>query len=177
MTRFLAFVALAAVFAVAGCGGGDDESSAEAWADDVCTSAESWVDQLVGIATDVDLSAGAEGVQQQLDEAGEATQSFLDDVRETGAPETQGGGEAQEEIERLVERTQERIDSLRDELEGASASEAVEVLQQAVPEIEETGADVRDTLDRVEELDPAGELREGIEGAQSCQELRERSGE
>ncbi len=170
-------MALVAVLALVGCGGGDDEASAEAWADDVCTSANSWVDQLLGIAGDVDLSAGVDGIEQQLDEAEDATQSFLDDVRETGAPETQAGGEAQEEIEGLVERTQERIDSLRGDLEGASASEAVDVLQQAVTEIEEAGADVRDTLDQVEELDPSGELREGIEDTESCQELRNSAGE
>jgi hypothetical protein len=177
MTRFLAFVALAAVLAVAGCGGGDDESSAEAWADDVCTSANSWTEELVQIAADVDPSAGAEGIEQQLDQAEKATRNLLEDVRDVGAPDTQGGSEAQEEIEGLVERTQDRLDSLRGELEGASTGEALSVLGQAAQELEAVGTDARDTLDRIQELDPAGELRQGIEGADSCQELRDRAGE
>ena len=181
--RFLALpiCVLAVAVALAGCGGdddepqaqGDDQPTAQAWADDVCSRIEAWEQELRDIVAADEEGSGTEELRQKLDRAATATDDLLTDLQEIGPPDTESGAEAKDEVDALAESTRERVDRVRTEAENAEgASDALRVGASILTELDAAQHEVRETFDSVQDLDPSGELREGIEGSESCGELR-----
>ena len=91
------FGLLAIVVAIAlmagGCGGDDDESSAESWASDVCTNLSEWitdVDDAVRSLTAEGLNFNTDDIRDAVDQAGSATDELVKDLRGLGPPERTG---------------------------------------------------------------------------------------
>ena len=115
----VALPALAAVLLAAGCGGGDDESSADAWANDVCTSVTTWTDQLV---TSVESLGGGnlsrDAVSAAVDDVSEATDTLESDLSDLGAPDTECGADAEEAVSTLVDPARGRRPGDPDRVRG-----------------------------------------------------------
>src|SRR5262245_30785244 len=88
MRRAAAGLAVLAVLATAGCGGDSSPSAAEVWAGSVCTSLDTYITSLKGIGQDVTKAGLSESTLKDASgQAQSATQTFLDDLKELGAPE------------------------------------------------------------------------------------------
>jgi hypothetical protein len=164
----LSICVVAVAIVLAGCGG-EDEPPAQAWADDVCTRIDAWGQELRDIAAGGSVAE----IQQALDQAVTATGDLVAELREIGPPETESGAEAKAEVDTLAESTQERVERVRTEAEDAEgSSDLLQLAANVATELDAAQQEARATFDRVSELDPSGELREGIDSSEACDELR-----
>ena len=84
---------------VAGCGG-SNQTKAEAWADDVCSSVNTWADtvqQSKATLTDTG-NLTVSSAKGALTDVEDATKTLADDLRNLGPPETDASNQAQQQI-------------------------------------------------------------------------------
>src|SRR5262245_45518766 len=95
--RGLGVLAFAAAL-VAGCGGDDDGGGGTAtsdWANGVCEAVSSWSESIRATGDSLRESATSpDALKDAVDEFASATQTFVDDLRDLGAPDTEAGEEA-----------------------------------------------------------------------------------
>jgi chromosome segregation ATPase len=176
-TRFVAAVLIAfvAVFA-AGCG--DDENAAATWADGVCSSINDWQTDIEGNLDELrdDPSAiSADSVRAAAEDSLESTEAMLDELRELGAPETESGDQARQEVEQLLEALEERLERVRDAAEAAEegVAELIAVIASVANEVEGASQDARDTVEELRDLEPGGDLEEAFRNEDACESLVE----
>lgn len=168
------FAALALV--VAGCGGSDSgEASTEAWANDVCSAISDWTAALTAttsaLANPSDLSVSS--FKETVNGLADATETFVDDVRGLGRPETDAGQQAQEELTQLSDQLRTEADELRTELEsGANSLTALLGKVSALTgTLSAMSNAVGTTFDDISNLDGADELESAFESAENCESL------
>jgi hypothetical protein len=167
-----ATLALVLVLA-AGCGG-DDEDSAESWANDVCSSLSTWlseIDEAVSSLTEEGLSTNEEDLRSAVDQVADATSALGDDLQELGPPETEGGEQARSEIESLATALRSEVESVQQAVEADD--DALAVTSAVSMSISMSASEVQSTLSSLEGLDPGGELEEGFENADECDSFRD----
>ena len=170
---------LAVLVLAAGCGGGgdDDEPPAQAWADDFCSAAGDWrtsLEEVVSGISPSDLSA--EGIQDAIDEGLDATESFLDEIRGLGAPETEASQEVEAIVDSTAESIQATVDDLRATFEGDdSLQDLIAKVPQAAAEIQQLESELSSSLDELQSLD-SGELREELQSNEDCAAAQSGSG-
>lgn len=174
----------AALVLAAGCGGGDDgdgdgddQSSPEAWSDDFCSAAADWrtsLDDVISSISPSDLSA--DGVRDAIDEGLEATESFVDEIRGLGAPETEAGQEVEAIVDSTADSVQATVDDLRATFdEDDSLQDLITKIPQAAAQIEQLQSELSSSLDELQNLD-TGELRSELESNDDCAAAQSGSG-
>ena len=176
MYRWLAWVvvALLAAFLASGCGGGKDENSATAWADDVCSAATTWRDSITSAADS--LKGGnlsEDGLTSAVDDIQSATSDFVDDVRGLGKPDTESGEHAKESLDQLADEADKNLSTIQSAVDDASG---VSGLVQAVTAIgtalSTMASQVSSTVAELKQLDAGGELEAAFNEADSCKTLQ-----
>lgn len=172
---FVAVLAVAAALLAAGCGG-DDESSTEAWANDLCSSVTTWTDQ---VEASVDSLSGGNLSKNTLstavDDVGDATDTLESDLRDLGAPETDAGEEAQAAVSTLATQVQNGVDGIQTSFEGASTvSEVLAAASVATSTIATMWGQLTATFTTLEGLDAGGELQSAFEDSSECQDIEQR---
>jgi methyl-accepting chemotaxis protein len=165
--------ALLAATLAAGCGGddgGDGGSSATDWANDLCSTITEWTESVE--ATSNSLRGGnlsEESLRDAADEFRSATQQFVDDVRGLGAPDTDAGEEAKEEIDQLADAIDEDVAEIEEAVEGGEGLAAtVSAITTALAGM---GEELASTFTALEQLDAGSELEEAFRDADACDEL------
>jgi membrane protein implicated in regulation of membrane protease activity len=169
-----AMLAAAVALALGGCGGDDDEDSAESWANDVCSSLSTWVsdvEETVQSVTDAGLAIDEEDLQTAVDDVSEATSTLVDDLEELGPPETESGEEARGELDSLATTLESEVETVRQAVESDGG--AAELASTVSASISTASAEVSSTLESLQEADPGGELEEGFENADECDSFRD----
>ena len=167
-------VALLAAGLASGCGGDDGgESSATAWADDVCSAITSWSESISSTAASLsDGNLNADTVQSAVDDLEGATSEFIDDVRGLGTPDTEAGEQARESLDELADAADESLSTIQsavDDISGVSG--VVEAVTAVSAAISSMGAQLSATFSELEQLDAGGELETAFREADSCNEL------
>lgn len=173
----------------AGCGGSGDESSSDeadtaaeaaSWADSFCTSIADWRDALEQIGSEIasdPTSISRDTLEQGANDARDATEQLIDDLRELGAPDTEAGQAAEDAIEELGDTLEQELDEARAAVEDASGIGGV---LSAVPTVMASftaaGDAIESTLDEVRDLDAGGELEDALRDSDVCQELSGENG-
>lgn len=173
MNRTRAFmpVLAAALVLAAGCGGGQDPTTA--WADDFCSAISTWESSLTGAANSLTNNPSKAALQDASDEVTSATKTFSSDVKDLGKPPT----DAQAGAQKLVTQLSDQIDSGVATIQAAigSASGPGSVLS-AVSTVSGTlatmGSQVTAAFADLQSLDPGGELQTAFKKADSCKDLR-----
>jgi gas vesicle protein len=169
----LSIVVLVAVVVAAGCGGSEESPQAK-WAREFCGALSDWKDSLTTIGTDFGGGISKEVVSQKLDDAEQATNDLVDELKQIGAPETESGDEAKAELDQFAEDAQSSVSTVRDQaqsLADASATEFLAGVSAIAREISTLLDSARSTLEQVQELDPQGELSDAIQDYDTCQSL------
>ena len=169
----VAVVLAALALVAAGCGGDDEEtSSAAAWAEDFCTSVTEWQDEIERIGDDLLASPSTEALEDASQEASDATDAFIEEVRELGGPETESGQEVEDSVEELTDI----VDEEKAEIEAAV--EDAEDLTGAAGAVSEIGNSIstmatalQTTLQAIEAGDASGELETALDETPACDEL------
>jgi hypothetical protein len=173
----LAITTLLAAIA-AGCGGG--KSAEEKWADSVCTDLGNWKSQVKQSTDDIAakirspeqgaLAAMKADVQKLVD----ATQQLAQDLRALGAPKTESGAQAKQQLETLASNLQTTTDKAKQTLatvpEGAGLTETAKKLAPLAPDLQAFAAESKSTVQSIEAS--SSDLKKGFEQADSCEQFR-----
>jgi hypothetical protein len=166
--------ALLVVAALAGCGGGADEGSPEAWADDVCSSLNGWfaeVDSALEGLTDEGLQLDRADVDEAVEAVGDATDELGNELDQLGPLETESGQRADEVVADLREALSDDVETIEGALSGdAPPLEAVSTVAEALASAANA---LQESYDALVGLDPDGELEAAFEDADGCDALRE----
>jgi type I site-specific restriction endonuclease len=181
--RHLAELGLVAVLALAtGCGGAesDQQTAAEAWADDVCSTVSDWKGAVEDAQTTLSDPANlsANDVKDSLASVSTATSAFVTDLKDITAPETEAGAAAQEQLSTLSDQLQQQADVVTRTLNQPSAS-----LQELLAQVSTVSAalstmvtDAVTAVENIRQLDGADELESAFQDSSTCQELRAGNG-
>jgi hypothetical protein len=175
MYRWLAWlvVALVAAFLAAGCGG-DDENSATAWADDVCSAATTWRDSITSAADSLrGGNLSEDSLTSAVDDLQSATNDFVDDVRGLGAPDTDSGEQAKKAIDQLADQADENLSTIESAVDDVSgASGVVQAMTTIGTALSTMASQVSSTVAELKQLDVGGELEAAFNEADSCKDLQ-----
>jgi hypothetical protein len=157
----------------AGCGG-EEESASEAWTNDFCSAAADWrasLEEIVGqFQSPSDLNA--DSIQGAIDDGLAATDSFLNEVDELGAPETEASQEAAGILDSMTSSVQTTADELRSTFEGSdSLQDLIAKAGQAGSQIGQLEQELQSGLAQLQELD-SGELGSELESNEDCAAAR-----
>ena len=170
----LVVVALLAAFLASGCGGGKDENSATAWADDVCSAITTWKDSITSTADT--LKGGnlsEDSLRSAADDVESATSDFVDDVRGLGKPDTDAGEQAKESLDHLADEADQNLSAIKSAVDDASGvSGAVAAVTAISAALSTMGSQLSSTFNELEQLDAGGELETAFKEADSCNELQ-----
>jgi membrane protein implicated in regulation of membrane protease activity len=159
------------VLALAGCGG-DDSSASEDYANDVCSSLSTWVtdvQETVQSLTDAGLAITRQDIQTAFDDAKESTDTLVSDLEQLGPPETEDGEQAKSELDELGTELRQQLDAVEQAL--ASGGGATAIAAEVTTAISAAANAVNTTYQDLQNLDPAGELRDAFEDSDDCNSL------
>lgn len=173
-------VAVSAVLAVVAAGCGSETSPEEKWADSVCTDIGDWKDQVQQATDDItaELQAPEAGTLAAIDAdvqtAVNATSQLADNLKALGAPDTESGTQAKQQVDALatelegtVNEAKQTIDSLPT---NADPTEIAKQLAPLAPSLQSLATKTSSTLAAVQE--ESDELKEGFDNADSCEQFR-----
>ena len=165
-------LALAAL--AAGCGG-DDQSSAEGWADGVCSAFADWRDAVTEAGES--LQAGSldeDSLRDAVDELQDATDTFAEDLRDLPELDTEAGEEAQQTVDELaenVDKTKEDVRTIVGDSEGKGVQGVLEAGAAIATTLATMGQQLGTAFEQLEQLDAAGELSDAFESSDACSSL------
>jgi hypothetical protein len=178
VTRAAVLVCIALLAAVAAGCGGDDEASAEstaAWADGFCTAVQSWTDELERIGEDLgDVSSlSGDAIRDAAEQADSATDEFIQELRDLGAPDTESGDVIESEIDELSDAVEDEREKLREAAEDAESglTETAAAIATLGSSITVLGTALQETLQAIEDADAGGELETAFEESEACDSL------
>ena len=165
-------IAVAAL--AAGCGGDDEPSATESWAGDVCSSVTTWQESIASATESLKDDPSAESVQSAVDEITTATRTLADDLKQSGAPETEAKSQADELLTTLADDLGNAVDTVEQEVDSAQgAAGALTAGAAVVTTLTTAGQQVSSTVDELEQLDGAGEISDAFDNADACRKLRD----
>jgi ABC-type transporter Mla subunit MlaD len=175
--RFLVLVVCVASLALVAVGcGGDDESasSADAWADEFCTTVTEWENELDQIGDELgDVSSfTTESLEQAADDADAATDDLIERLRDLGPPDTPSGDAIEQEVEELSDTVEAEREDIREALDDASGLGGLaEAVGQVGTSIAAMTTELEETLRAIDEADADGEVETAIEESEACDEI------
>ncbi len=169
-------VLVAALLVAAACGGGDEgEPTSEAFAEDFCSAAADWRAKLEAVVSGIasPSSLSADGIRDAVDDGLEATETFIDEVEELEAPETEAGQEVEAIVDSMAGSVQSTVDELRSEFDDGSDSvqDLLGKVAQAGTQIGQLQQDLQSSIAELENVD-TGELRSELESNEDCAAAR-----
>jgi hypothetical protein len=168
------------VMATAACGssdeGDDQQSTTEAWADDICSTVGAWkaviAEAQATLSDTGNLSANA--VHDAFSSVVTATDTFVTDLKDVGAPDTETGDEAEQQLSALYDQLVEQESIIEDATNQDSGT-----LNQLLAQVSiVTGAlstmitDAVAAVDNLRQLEGAAELENAFNSAPQCQDLQ-----
>jgi hypothetical protein len=159
----------------AGCGGdgGDETLSTTEWANDVCGAITTWTDSLQSAAEPLTLgNISKETLQSAADDVESSTNTFTDDLKELGAPDTETGQEAKDLLDGLDEELDDDLLKIQSTVEAASPTDILSVVSKVSATLATMSQTISSTFDQLDQLDASNELEQAFEEADDCDEIR-----
>ena len=160
----------------------DGQPTTEEWADEVCTSLSDWRTSITSLADVGDEPLTPDALREKLDEAGDATNELVTQLRGLGAPDLEAGDELQQQLDDSAAELESKYDALRDSAEAAADAPPAEFPQQLSGLASDFAALQTSISTTVSSLQHANvgeeskaELEQAFADAPSCQSLRAES--
>ena len=161
----------------AGCGGdggnGDETLSATEWANGLCGAITNWTESVQSATeplTGGDISK--ESLQSAADDVQSSTQTFTDDLKDLGKPDTETGQEAKDLLDGLDETLGQDADELKSTVEDAGPTEILSTISTVTAKLGTMSQQVASTFTQLDQLDASNELEQAFEEADRCDEIR-----
>lgn len=173
----LALLVVSLALVAAGCGGGDDEASANptaAWAEGFCSAITTWTGSITD-ATD-ELRSLSSLSRESFEQAGEdirtATNQFGDDLRALGAPETDSGEEAQQAVDDFATTIDEDSADIESTIQDVSGiTDIPKAVQDITASLSSMQAAFSAMLKAIRTDDAKNELDTAFENADACDDI------
>jgi len=162
-----ALLAIVAMLA-AGCGKDSSEDATTKWANDVCSAITTYRDSLKEAASSFSDNVTQAGFEDAKNEVKSATDTFVEDTKNLGKPDTDSGEQAKESVDTLVSQLRADLATV----EQASETGLVQTLTAVSTAATTAQAQVKSTLNELESLDAQGELSDAFKQASACDSLR-----
>ena len=157
----------------------DGQPTTEEWADEVCTSLSDWRTSITSLADVGDEPLTADTLREKLDDAGDATNELVTQLRGLGVPDLEAGDELQQQLDDSAAELESKYDALRDSGEAAADAPPAEFLQQLSGLASDSAALQTSISTTVSSLQDANvgeeskaELEQAFADAPSCQSLQ-----
>jgi len=176
MTKTLIASAVAAlVLVVAGCGGSDESSSTasptDEWATGFCTAVTDWTDSLKSVTDEFSSpsSLSTDALQNAATDIKDVTQTFVDQVKGLGAPDTESGEEVKSSVDELattLETEMANIETAANNVSGLTGlPSAISSITTSMSAMSQAFSSTMQTL---ESADGQGELQSALEASPAC---------
>lgn len=171
---FLLLVVLA--LTAAGCGGDDEASTAtptEEWADDFCGAVTTWTDDLQQIGDSIsDSSSSVDALREAGQQASDATDAFVQEVRGLGAPETESGDQIESSLDTLGDTLETEQNDISTAVEGIeNLSDLPAAVTTIGTSLTAMGTALQTALTAIEDEDVGGELESAFDDSDACAEI------
>jgi hypothetical protein len=175
-TAFAVLVASCA-FAVTGCGGSDESTSttgADEWATEFCTAVTTWTDSLQTTGDELKdpSSLNSDSLKSAADDVSSATDTFVEDVRGLGAPDTESGDEVKSALDTLsdtLESEKTDIEQAVDDISGLTGlASAVSAIGQSLSAMSSAFSAAFTAID---DADAGKELQTALEDSPACAKI------
>jgi membrane protein implicated in regulation of membrane protease activity len=170
----LGLLAVVLVVGLAGCGGDDDDNSAESWASSVCSDLSTYatdVENSTQSLTDAGLAVDTDDIRTAITDVKDATNTLGNELEALGVPETEGGQQAKSELDDLTTELNTQVESVEQALDADMGR--AELLTAATTAISAAANSVKSTFESLEGIDPGGELQDGFANSDDCESLRD----
>jgi hypothetical protein len=160
----------------------DGPLTTEEWAGEVCTSLDDWRTSITSLADVSGEPLTADTLRDKLDEAGDATNELVTQLRGLGAPDLEAGDELQQQLDDSAEELESKYDALRDSAEEAADAPPSEFLQQLAGLASDFAAlqtAISTTVTSLQDVnvgeESKAELEQAFADTPSCQSLQSES--
>jgi hypothetical protein len=172
----LAVVVASFALVAAGCGGSSESTplSADDWATQFCTDLSTWKDSIQTTTDELKnpSSLNEESLNSAVDSVTSATQTFVDDVKDLGAPDTQSGDQVKSSLQSLSDTLDTEKSNIQDAADNASGltglASAVTAIGQSLSAM---GTALTSTLNSIQSADVGGELETALKNSDACSSL------
>jgi hypothetical protein len=168
------------VLAASACGGGGSNTttstaaggtSAEQWANGICSAFTTWTKSLESIKTGVTSQPSKSQLRQAERQIESATETLAQSLKQLGKPETAQGEAAKKNLDALATTLQAGMDQLKTTLNNAPSGAAGAVTQ--ISALTTTLANMANKLKlaggNLKNFAPSGELKQAFQQASACQ--------
>jgi len=175
--RVLIVLLLTLVVVAAGCGGdgngdGGSPSTAE-WADQLCTAVNDWTGSLSAATDSLQGNPSVDGLKEAANDLKSSTETFVDDVKGLGAPDTEAGEEAKDSVDQLADQVEGEVDEMKSAADDVSGpSDLLGAVSTISGSLAAIGGQVSSTLSELGQLGAGGELEDAFNESDACQDLR-----
>jgi methyl-accepting chemotaxis protein len=169
-----ATVVVALALVAAGCGGEDEPETASTavWAEGFCTAVTDWTDEIERIAGDAASSLSEESLREAADGVSTATDTFVEELQDLGAPDTESGQEIEDATQELTDAVEAEKADVEEAVEGASdTTEIAAALAVVGSSLQTLATALQSTLQAIEDADVSGELQTALEDSPACENL------
>jgi hypothetical protein len=177
-TRIGLVAAVAALALVAaGCGGSDSDSDADptaAWASGFCSAVTSWTDELQTITSSFSDTSNLsqDGLESAAEDVRTSTQQLVDDLKELGAPETEGGEQVKSSLDSLSTALETESANIDETVSGISGITGIPGAITAIStSLKAMGSAFSDTLQTIDDADVDDELQAALEDSPECADI------
>ena len=171
--RLLGAVAVIAltVFA-AGCGSNKSAdttttSSTVQWASGLCTAVSTYQASLTDAAKSLTGNLSKAGLQDAVDQAKKATDTFVSTTKSLGKPDTDSGKQAKATLDTLSSQLNADVDTVK----SASSSSLLTAISTISATLVTAQKQITTAFDQLKGLDAKGELGDAFSQASSCSSL------
>jgi len=176
MTRKLLASGTAALALVAGGCGGDESSASptEAWADSFCTAITTWKDSLTSVTEQFSSpsSLTSEALTNAANDAKSSTETFVDELRALGPPETESGEAVKSSIDELSNTVESEVAKIESTAEGVSGlADLPSAITSITTSISAMSSALSATVQTAESADTSGELRTALGDTPACADI------
>jgi hypothetical protein len=169
LATLLTVVALAAT----ACGSdksssSSSDTSAADWANGVCTAVTTYTQSVTDAATSLKGNVSKDGIDEATKQIQSATETFEDDVKGLGKPETNAGDQAKTTLDTLSDQLSTDLDKAK----SATDQGFVQGLSTVTAALATAQTQLKTAFDQLQSLDAKGELSDAFNSATSCASLR-----
>ena len=172
--------AVVVALGLTGCGGSSSntttsstttasETTTADWANGFCTAYTTWKKSLQSAGKQVASSPSKESLNKAASDVETATQTFTNDLKGLGTPQTQSGQAAKNSVDKLAATLQADASKISQTVKGVSG---VSGLVSAAASVSSTltamGTAVTSTLQTIENANVKGELKTAFDQAPAC---------
>ncbi len=180
-TRAIAIAALAAVPVVglSAAPAGAKTVSPQKWATSFCTALSDWQDTIKAASSDVsaaladttDLSSGKTTLVDFLNQAIDATDTAMSDVKAAGVPKTTNGAKIQAALIKGFGKAKSIFEKAEADAETLSTTDAASFSTQATEigqQIQDSSGEIDTAFGKIDTLDKGGKLNKVVKANKTC---------